>query len=279
MLDDILLRHGVVSGAQLERLGWGRAHREAALTAGSIVRVRRGWFAKPDASADVVAAVRSGGCVACASALRLHGAWVLASLDRAHVRHARSSDGVRRPNDCRPHGAAPPVAAAIDDVETAFRCLLRCGTHEDVVVVADSLLHLGLATHEELVAWSSAAPSRTRALLEEVDVAESGTESMTRVRLRRRNVRVRPQVWIDRRRVDLIVGDLLVIECDGAEHHASWTAQAADRERDRALTAAGYVVVRLTYRQVVHEWPAVERDLLAMIRRGVHRAPRRRKCL
>ncbi|WP_157674737.1 type IV toxin-antitoxin system AbiEi family antitoxin domain-containing protein [Agrococcus jejuensis] len=278
MIDPLIRQHGVLTVAQLERLGLDRASREAAVRAGALLRVRPGWYARADASPTVVAAVKAGGCVSCASALRLRGAWVPAALDRTHVRRARRSDGIRPPRDCRPHGPLPPVTSAIDDLETAFRCLLRCGSIEDVVVVADSLLHRRLATRDELNSWMRGAPSRIRALLDEVDVAESGTESMTRFRLRRRNVRVRTQVWIGRRRVDMVVGDLLVIECDSDEHHGSWQAHSADRERDRILVADGYVVVRLTYRQIVDDWPTVERDLLAIIRRGAHRRPRRTKC-
>ena len=278
MLDPLLLQHCVLTAAQLEQLGLDRTRREAALRQGRLLRIRTGWFARPDASPDVVAAVRARACIACVSALRLRGAWVPEGAGRPHVRHARRSDGIRDREGCRPHGSPPPVTSAIDDLETAFRCLLRCGSHEDVVVVADSLLHRGLASLEELASWMQAAPSRIRALLDQVDASESGTESMVRIRLRRRNVRVRTQVWIGRRRVDLLVGDLLVIECDGAEHHAGWTAQSADRERDRELVAAGYVVVRLTYRQIVDDWPSVERDLLAILRRGGHRGPRRARC-
>lgn len=276
MVESVILRHGVLSVPELESLGMGRAHREAALASGRLERVRIGWFARPDADPEVVMAVRRHGCVTCASALRLHGVWVPASLGRGHVRSARRSSEWRPPG-CRGYGPPLPVTSAIDGVETAFRCLLRFGSSEDIVVVADSLLHLALATRADLETWSADAPRRTRALMATVDLAESGTESMTRIRLRRRRVRVRTQVWIDRRRVDLVVGDLLVIECDGAEHHSSWQAQSADRERDRALSAAGYLVVRLTYRQIVHDWPRVEQDLLAIIRRGGHRLPRRTK--
>lgn len=257
---------------ELTRAGWSRDDRRAALRSGRLVRVRTGWLARVDADQEAVRAVASGGCVACGSALRLRGAWVPAQLGRGHVRRARRGD--RRPDGCRLFGAAPPVTSAVDDVETAFRCLLRCGTHEDVVVVADSLLHRGMATLHELERWCAAAPSRIRALLVRVDAAESGLESMVRLRLRSRRIRVRTQVRIGRFRVDLLVGDRLVIECDGAEHHADWRAHAADRERDRELTAAGYLVVRLTYGQIVDDWLAVERDLLTLVRAGAHLASR-----
>ena len=275
MLDPLLVRLGVLSTAQLASIGWSKHARDVATSRGVLVPVRRGWFARPDADERVAAAVRAGGCVSCATALRLHGAWVPSSLDGNHLRRAAHHRGPSSLAWCRPHGDVPPVVAAVDDVDVAFRCLLRCGTAEDIVVVADSLLHLRRATPSDLDRWATVAPRRIRAILTRVDVAESGLESVVRLRLRSRGVTVRTQVWIGARRVDLLVGELLVIECDGAEHHASWDAHAADRARDRALTAQGYLVVRVTYRQILDDWPSVERDLLAIIRRGAHRAPKR----
>ncbi|MFC7431944.1 MULTISPECIES: endonuclease domain-containing protein [unclassified Agrococcus] len=276
MIDPLLRRLGVLSTSQLAELGLARHHRDAAVAQGGLVQVRRGWYAAADADPAVVAAVRAEGCVACASALRLHGVWVPESMGAGHVRHARHRREQGR-RGCLPYGPNPPVRAAVDDVETAFRCALRCGSREDVVVLADSLLHRRLATHGDLAAWSSEAPRRVAALLSATAWAESGVESIVRVRLRVRRIGVRTQVQIGPWRVDLVVGDRLVVECDGAEHHGDWRAHAADRARDRGLVAAGYLVVRLTYRQVIDDWPAVEQDLLALVRRGAHRRSNHRR--
>lgn len=261
-------RFGVVSTAFLGAHGWTSHHIEHAITAGTLRRLRHGWLARPDADALVVTAVAAGGCVACADALRLHGAWVPASLGRGHVRRSRRGRTPRRAG-CRALGLEPPIDHAVDDIEVAFRCVLRCGTREDIVVIADSLLHLRLATRDELEHWVAEGPARAIEAMRWIDAAESGLETMVRVRLRRRRLRVRSQVWIEDMRVDLVVRDFLVIECDGGEHHASWESQAADRARDRRLAALGYVVVRLTYRQIIDGWDAIERDLLETVaRRG-----------
>ncbi|QCR18431.1 hypothetical protein C1N71_02340 [Agrococcus sp. SGAir0287] len=71
---------------------------------------------------------------------------------------------------------------------------------------------------------------------------------------------MRTQVRIGDARVDLLVGDRLVIECDGGEHHAGWEAQAADRARDGRLVTLGSLVVRLTDQQIVDDWATVETD-------------------
>lgn len=269
------LRFGVATAAQLLRLGWSRTDLARAAKAGMVTVLRRGWLARDGAHPEVVAAVSGGGCVACASALRLHGAWVPERLTtRPHVRWSRDLAPPDAPG-CRPFGRPTGVRSAVDGPDIAFGCLLRCASDEEIVVIADSLVHLRIATIDELRAWARDAPRRVQALVDRVDAAESGLESIVRLRMRALRVRVRTQVWIGSHRVDMVLGELLVIECDGAEHHGDWRAHAADRARDRALVAAGYVVVRLTYAQIVHGWDAVEQDLLAILRRGAHRAPRR----
>lgn len=215
MVEPLLVGLGVLAAHQPTALGSSKHTRDVAVASGRLTRIRRGWYAREVADPAVVAAVRSGGCVARADALRLRGSWVSASLGRGHVRRAAH---VRGRSGCSPHGPQPPVH----------------------------------------------------------DAAESGLETMVRVRLRSCGVAVRTQVVVRRSRVDLLVGQRLVIECDGGEHDASWQAQGADRARDRELIAAGSLVVRPAYDQIVHDWPAAERDLLALVRRGAHRAPRRR---
>jgi hypothetical protein len=57
----------------------------------------------------------------------------------------------------------------------------------------------------------------------------------------------------------------LVVETDGHEHHGTRAAFERDRARDQALAAAGWTVLRFTYRQVLEE-PARVRDVLLSVR-------------
>jgi Protein of unknown function (DUF559)/Transcriptional regulator, AbiEi antitoxin len=57
----------------------------------------------------------------------------------------------------------------------------------------------------------------------------------------------------------------LVVETDGHEHHGTRAPFERDRARDQALTAAGWTVVRFTYRQVLEE-PVRVRDVLLSVR-------------
>jgi very-short-patch-repair endonuclease len=77
-------------------------------------------------------------------------------------------------------------------------------------------------------------------------------------------------------RVDVLVGDRLVLELDGYGFHATGESFETDRRRDLALAARGYRVIRLSYRQVMFEWNEAERVILSMVRRGEHVRPRRR---
>jgi very-short-patch-repair endonuclease len=267
---------GILTTAQLLHSGVTRAALERSLAAGRVERVRRGWIAwHPEPSA--LDAVRRGGCVSCLDALEHLGAWRPRG-PRGHVRLPEERRRARRrPGPaCRPYGDNRPVTASIDDLETAFRCALRCADREQLVAVAESLVHRGLATIELLRAWAASAPLERQRWLDLVDrLAESGTESMVRLRLRALGLGCRLQVRIPPGRVDLLIGDRLIVECDSAKHHTDVEALQRDRRRDRAHVALGYLVVRLTWEQIHDDWPSIEADLLTIVRRGDHRWPRR----
>jgi very-short-patch-repair endonuclease len=62
--------------------------------------------------------------------------------------------------------------------------------------------------------------------------------------------------WTDRR---------LIVELDGRAAHATPAAFEADRRRDRLLQAAGWRVIRLTWRQLSHERAELVGDLRALL--------------
>lgn len=269
---------GILTSRQLTHAGWSQWQIEVAVRTGELTRVRPGWFAQSLHDAAALTAVKAGGSVSCFSALSLHGVWVPEGKGQ-HVRlpkHRRRKLRVRR---CSPFGEQPAVTSAVDELETALRCVLRCGSREEIVVVLDSILHEGLATRDELEAWMSEAPARVTALLEVADGrSESGSESMVRFRLCSSQIATRIQVWVaEGIRVDLLIGERLIVECDSRAHHTDSSAYESDRRRDRLLSANGFIVLRLSYRQIHDEWLQIEQDILAIVRRGGHRWPRRRK--
>ncbi|HVX44955.1 MAG TPA: DUF559 domain-containing protein [Mycobacteriales bacterium] len=59
---------------------------------------------------------------------------------------------------------------------------------------------------------------------------------------------------------------LIAVELDGAAYHTSRAARERDLQRDAALTRAGWVVVRLSYRRVLQEPQAIVAELAEIIR-------------
>lgn len=269
---------GVYRTHQLRELGLGRYEIQRLHAVGDLVRLRRGWWATRQADQRVVRAVRAKAALTCASALHVHGVWVL-DLSRLHVRHSKHfQQRGAAPNPapgevklCHVPGRPHASEDGIDDLAVALSAAAQCLAAAELVIVLDSIMNLRLLTRTEMAGALAEAPARTRALIDRCDRAESGTETLVRLRLRASGVRVRTQVPVDGiGRVDLLVGDRLIIEVDSREHHTSSEAYESDRTRDRRLTARGYLVIRLSYRQVLREWDEVEPDLLALIRRDAH---------
>lgn len=57
----------------------------------------------------------------------------------------------------------------------------------------------------------------------------------------------------------------LVVEIDGWRYHRTRKRFEDDRRKDAALTAAGYRVVRITYRRLHHESLAVAAELAVLL--------------
>jgi very-short-patch-repair endonuclease len=259
---------GVVSAAQLRAAGWTYPRMKAQ----GWVPVRRGWYARPSADPKVVRAVSAGGVLGCASALRLRRVWVPDSA--LHIRYSsrarRSRAGVR---SCHPYRLDPPIVGAVDPVDIAVASAANCLGPEGLVVVLDSMLNkrmIQMADARSIVAASRLAHLNLAARCDAK--SESGTESIIRLRLRALKIQLRTQVDIPGvGRVDFLVGDRLIIEADSREHHLP--TYQSDRTRDRVAIALGYLVIRLTYEDVVYRWDVVLADIMSVIRRRAHRGP------
>src|SRR5690349_13656397 len=60
----------------------------------------------------------------------------------------------------------------------------------------------------------------------------------------------------------------LIVEVDGYAYHGNRAAFERDRRKDATLTAAGYTVIRITWRQITEEPLATVALLARLIRRG-----------
>lgn len=269
--------HGVVSTSALTTV-LTRTDLRRLISTGQLRQIRRGWYATPWADKTVVDAVGSGGVCSCLSALRLASVWVPPTARKVHARACGAAHRARPDNTfCKQHGRPEPESHAVDDVGVALRHAVRCLDDEGIVVIIDSLMNLGLGTKNDIADMLGRCPLDVLNLLDRCGVAESGTETMVRCRLRARNVKLAPQVRIPGvGRVDFLVGNRLIIEVDSEEFHHNLEQFHKDRERDRIAAEKGYLVVRLTYRDVVYGWPPVEESILELIRRREHlrRRPR-----
>ncbi|MFT0846240.1 hypothetical protein VR010_00610 [Actinomycetaceae bacterium L2_0104] len=102
--------------------------------------------------------------------------------------------------------------------------------------------------------------------------AESGTETMVRWFLESRGVQVRAQVPIaDVGRVDMVVGESLVIECDSVAYHTDPKQYHNDRRRDLRLIEQGYLPLHLTWEDICLRWESTKARLEAIIAARRHR--------
>lgn len=84
----------VAPARALARFGISRSELLRALNDGSLVRVRRGWFATAHADSDQLRAISLGGRIGCVSALRRWGVWS-GSGDELHVQLAPNASRLR----------------------------------------------------------------------------------------------------------------------------------------------------------------------------------------
>lgn len=274
---------GAAKAIELLAAGATRNSIRRALRAGLTSRPRKGWYVLPSTPSALRSAVRVGGRATCVTALRQLDVWVtdidqlihvavhrstsqIRSVADARVRQAQSPDAVvhwrerAKPRDAAPSRLIEPALTALFDARD-------CLSSEDLFASAESLRRRGLTSPAEWDEMLKRMPRRVRRVLATAGgKSDSGLESLAVFRLRRRRLRVRQQVQIGMDRVDLLIGTRLIVELDGANFHSRY----ADYRRDARLTAAGYIVLRFDYDQVLSEWGSVVRAIDAIVARGAH---------
>ena len=263
---------GVVRGVRLAEAGVSWRAVADAIDRGDLVRLRRRWLALSDADPHLAAAARAGVILACVSAAAQHGLWV-ASHTGSHVAAAPHAGRVDVVPGTRVHRARPLIPrhpdSLVDGVGNTLVAVASCLPHHDALVVRESALNKRLISLEELSRLP--LPARARALAEVAHpFADSGLETYLIARLRWLGLRLIPQAWLLGHRVDLLIGDLLVLQVDGGHHVGAQREQ--DIEHDALLMLHGYHVIRVGYRQVMHDWPQVQMTIMNAVAQGLHRA-------
>lgn len=109
--------------------------------------------------------------------------------------------------------------------------------------------------------WGAHAEPADRGIV----LCESPIEEALYLALRKLGMQVRPQVEIGRYRADFVVGEDLVVECDGHDWHSSREQRTKDAGRDRAIMAAGYRVARFTGTEIHADAARCARDVARLV--------------
>ncbi len=273
LTDAIALRGGVVRTSALRGLGATASDIRRAHRAGEIMRLREGVLALPSADPDVRDAARHGGEVACVSALRRAGVWIFDPLDptrAVHALHVWVGGSGRRhrhgPCACITHNDAGTSGFGSTSIVLALVQVARCQGAECFFAAFESAWHRGLLTRRMRKEVRAGLPASMRYL---VDLArpdaDSGLESLLRLRLHRIGITLQTQVWIAEiaGRVDFLLDGILILETDGRENHDGPSRRHQDLLRDARTAALGFDTLRFDYAMVIHDWPVVEAAILA----------------
>jgi very-short-patch-repair endonuclease len=286
-------QHGVVGRVQLVALGLSHRAIDGRVAAGRLHAVHRGGYAvghrRLTREGRWMAAVLACGPGAALSHRDAGALWDLSATDRRGIevstpRHRRDRAGIEihrarlEPDETTIHEGIP--------VTTVARTLLDLAAvlprHRLKRVVEQAEI-LRLADRTSLDALLARYPRRqgTAALRE----MRRAVPTLTRSELERRFVAFLDAHDLPRPRVNAVVEGFevdfhwpdqrLIAELDGRAAHDTVTAFERDRARDRALQAAGWRVVRITWHQLHDEPARIAADLARLLSMpGPHETPR-----
>ncbi len=257
--------------AALRRLGFTEHAMRRATISGLIFSVCRGWVALRGADPMLVSAAKRGVVLSCITLVARRGLWVT-SHEQAHVAappnsgHAGTVRGVVHWNA----PAFPRDPDVLEDsIENALILVARCQPFEDALATWESALRKR-AVDAEVLARAPLGPA-ARVLLEAArPFADAGTETILRTRLRWLDLPIAPQVWILGHAVDFLIGERLIVQIDGG-HHVD-AQRSSDIAHDAELMLRGYHVIRISYAQLMSDWPEVQRRILAAVAQRLHLA-------
>jgi very-short-patch-repair endonuclease len=256
----------------------------ASVRRGEIVRVRRDWVANLDCAPALRRAVHIGGRLTCVSAASHMGLWTIED-ERFHVAALPTASRLR-PAPVIPgkpplevvHWSTPPVGVttriAIDPIENILVAVARCRPHEHAVAVVDSALNKGLIRRPQLLRLASVVGGPFAPVVADSDArADSGLETLPRLRLARRGIEMVPQVRVDGHQVDGLIGQRLVLQFDGDSFHSTTAERQRDRAQDARLVLQGFTVLRYGYPDVMDDWRATEEQIMSAIAQRLHLWP------
>jgi very-short-patch-repair endonuclease len=247
---------------------------------GSLRRVRRDWFAVPECSPDLVAAVRVGGRLTCTSAADMQHVWAVPD-GALHVAVAPTAARLHLHEAPRTvvHWNRPVVpvdpGSAIEPIENVLAHIAPCQPLDFAVAAFDSAVRTGAIPLRQLRALAATQGSAFRRVVALVNpLADTGIESIPRVRFGRLGIVMVPQVLIDGHHVDGLIGERLVMQFDGYGPHSDRVQRNRDLHQDARLVVQDYSVLRFSRDQVLDDWDFVLASTLTTIAEGGHLWPR-----
>lgn len=269
---------GVASRRELLQL-ITKAELDACLASGQLVKVGQSQIALP-AAADAVAIARRFGGVLAGESAALHWGWKVKSPPPVPVvlaprNHGRSTNEVKLVRRDVPAGWTEK--GALNRAATVVDCARRI-PFDSALAVADSALRSRQVTAGELGKAADALSGRfqsrvTRVLDAASPLAANPFESVARaIADEVPGLRVRPQVSIvPGERCDLVDETLrIVIECDSWEFHSGEELFRRDVRRYTRLTVNGWLVIRLTWEDVMFRPDWVRAHLSAAVEAACH---------
>lgn len=261
---------GVARTSSLNDAGFRRSAIQREIERGRVNRVARGWIALPYADPALIAAAEVGVTVTCVTQAERRGLWSFGT-DEHHVAadpHAK----LKRETAAHVHWGKPLIArhpdALEDGIVNTLAYVAACQPFEKALVIWEPAARKQLVMRETLTNLPF-GPQGRRILSEMSWFSDSGLETVVIPRLRWLGVPLRPQISIAGHRVDLLVGDRLVLQIDGG-HHVD-AQRTEDNRHDALLMLMGYHVIRVSYFQVVHRWHEVQDLIATAVAQGLHR--------
>ncbi|MCK8476595.1 type IV toxin-antitoxin system AbiEi family antitoxin domain-containing protein [Microbacterium aurugineum] len=220
----LLLEHfgGIARGVQLAPFGCTRRNLSDAVRRGEVLRLRPGVFAAPASAPGLRAAALHGGALTCASALRMHGVWVLEDDTVPHVwLGAAGRTHTHVSCRCVEHFRPGTMQLGLAPVELALVHSFRCHGEEFFFAAYESAWRQRLIGRVARSRIRSALPASARWLVDLArEDADSGLESIVRLRLYLLGIVVQTQTTIaDVGRVDFVLEGRVILEIDGRENH------------------------------------------------------------
>lgn len=262
--------------SELKRLGVTEAELTRAVRSGAVVRPRQGVYALPETPEGLRHAASHGGTLGCCAAGELHGLWILETPSEHHIWLGRGGTPRNDCDECRVHWDAGTVSVGeLPPVHNVLLQIAVCASEDSFFAAFESALRRQLISPSGIAWLWSRLPQGMRWLIGFArSDADSGLESIFRLRMHRLGIPVRSQVHIRTvGEVDFVIGDRLIIEADGRENHEREKERSKDLARDAAAAALGFETLRFTYAMIVHNWEIVESAVLAKVAEDAHLRP------